>query len=171
MRTILLCSILTFSLGQITTDWTIAADYAVKFSTNKAEGTFAKLQGSIQFDPSTPADAKIDVWVETATISTGNKTKDKHARGSKWLDADQYPKIGFKSSSFQQTGKGYTVNGKLSIHGVTKEVSLPFTFKDQVFAGSLTINRQDYGIEGPFLFGGLVGDDIAITLRVPVTPQ
>jgi polyisoprenoid-binding protein YceI len=171
VRIILFLSILTFGLGQITADWNISADYAVRFSATKAEGTFDKLQGSIQFDPSTPSAAKFDVWVETATISTGNNTKDKHARGSSWLDAEQYPRIGFKSSNFQKTDKGYQVKGKLSIHGITKEVSIPFTFKDQVFAGSLTVNRQDYGIEGPFLFGSLVGDEIAIVLRVPVSRQ
>jgi polyisoprenoid-binding protein YceI len=164
-------SIVTLAIGQVTSNWTISTGYAVKFTTKKATGTFENLQGTIQFDPSNPTTAKFDVWVETATISTGNKTKDKHARGSKWLDAEQHPRISFKSSEFEKIESGYEVKGQLNIHGVTKEVSIPFAFNDQVFSGNLTINRIDYGIEGPFLFGGLVGDEIAIALQVPVTKK
>jgi len=171
MRTLLLISFLTFGIGQVTSNWNISEGYAVKFSAKKAVGTFDKLQGTVQFDPSDPTTAKFDVWLETASISTGNKTQDKHARGNKWLAAEQYPRISFKSSEFKKTTKGYKVKGQLSIHGVTKEVSIPFAFNDQVFTGKLTVNRQDYGIEGPFLFGGLVGDEIAVELLVPVTSQ
>jgi len=56
----------------------------------------------------------------------------------------------------------------LNIHGVSKTVSIPFTFSDQVFTGELVVVREDYGIEGPFLFGGLVGDEIRVLLRIPV---
>jgi len=171
MRTILLLSILSFGIGQITSDWDISPDYAVKFTAKKATGTFDKLQGNIQFDPANLTTAKFAVWVETATISTGNKTKDNHARGNKWLDAEQFPRISFESSEFKQTTDGYEVEGMLNIHGVAKKVSIPFTFSDQVFAGSLIVNRKDFGIEGPFLFGGLVGDDIKISLKVPVTKK
>lgn len=169
MRILLFFSVLTFGLGQVSSGWTISPDYAVKFSTKKAEGTFDKLQGTVQFDPSKLSVAKFDVWVATRTIKTGNKTKDKHARGPKWLNAEEYPSISFKSSAFKTTDKGYQVNGELSIHGISKEVSIPFTFTDQVFAGRLVLDRQDYGIEGPFLFGGLVGNKIEIDLKVPVT--
>jgi polyisoprenoid-binding protein YceI len=169
MRILLFLSVLTFGLGQVSSGWTISSDYAVKFSTKKAEGTFDQLQGTIQFDPSKLSAAKFDVWVATNTIKTGNKTKDKHARGPKWLNAKEHPIISFKSSAFKETDKGYQVNGKLSIHGISKEVSIPFTFTNQVFAGSLMVDRQEYGIEGPFLFGGLVGNKIEINLRVPVT--
>jgi len=107
-------------------------------------------------------------WVETASISTGNKTKDKHARGGSWLDAEAFPRIGFQSKSFVKTDAGYSVEGQLNIHGVSKTVSIPFTFSDNVFSGRLTVVREDYGIEGPFLFGGLVGDEIRVLLRIPV---
>lgn len=150
------------------TSYTPTDEYAIKFATAKAEGTFRGLDGTIDFDANDLDAANFDVWVETATISTGNRTKDKHARGGSWLDAEAFPRISFKSESFTKTDAGYAVAGQLNIHGVSKTVSIPFTFSDQIFAGELTVIREDYGIEGPFLFGGLVGDEIRVALRIPV---
>lgn len=150
------------------TSYTPTDDYAVKFATAKADGTFRGLDGTIEFDANDLAAANFDVWVKTASISTGNKTKDKHARGSSWLDAEAFPRISFQSQSFTKTGTGYSVEGQLTIHGVRKTVTVPFTFADNLFAGDFTVTRQDFGIDGPFLFGGLVGDKVAVRLRIPV---
>lgn len=143
-------------------------DYSVKFATQKAEGTFSGLGGTIRFAADDLAGSRFDVFVETASIKTGNTAKDKHARGSAWLNAGDHPRITFRSSNFTKTATGNTVNGALTINGQTRTVALPFTFTDQVFSGELTVNRADYGIDGPFLFGGLVGDDIVVSLRIPV---
>lgn len=158
----------TLFIAYSATSYKISDDYAVKFATQKAEGTFRGLDGTVVFNEDNLEASSFDVWVETATIATGNKTKDKHARGARWLNADDNPRISFRSGSFEQTGNGYAVTGELSINGRTRTVTIPFTFNDRVFAGKLSVLRQDYGIEGPFLFGGMVGDEVAVTLRVPV---
>lgn len=150
------------------TSYTVTDDYSVKFSTKKAEGTFSGLAGIVRFSPDDLAGSLFDVYVETASIETGNKTKDKHARGEAWLNAEDNPRITFKSADFTKNDNGYSVSGALSINGVTQKVIIPFSFSDLVFTGELTVNRDDYGIEGPFLFGGLVGDDITVSLRIPV---
>jgi polyisoprenoid-binding protein YceI len=169
MRTAFILFSFLAAIGLWATTYTPTEAYAVKFDTGGAEGTFRGLDGTIDFDPNNLAGANFDVWVKTATISTGNKTKDKHARGGSWLDAEAFPRITFKSRSFTKTAAGYDVAGQLGIHGVSKEVTIPFTFTDDVFAGGLTVVRQDYDISGPFLVGALVGDDISVELRIPVT--
>ena len=148
--------------------YTIADDYAIRFDTRGAEGTFTGLTGTVVFDEDDLAGARFDVTVDATTISTGNATKDKHARGDNWFDVERYPKIGFTSTAFAKTTNGYTVTGQLEMRGVKREVTIPFTFEHQVFEGALTVEREDYGIDGPFLIGGTVGDEVAITLRVPV---
>ncbi len=153
------------------TDYRPADDFSIQFTTAKAEGNFKGLEGTIRFTPEELENSKFDVWVDAATISTGNKTKDKHARGDKWLDVENHPRISFVSSSFQKTSDGYLVEGTLSIRGVDKQLSIPFSFEDSVFQGTTTVRREDFGIEGPFLFGGLVGDEIAVRLRVPVVTE
>lgn len=153
------------------TDYRPADDYAIQFATEKAEGNFKGLEGTIRFTPDDLNSSSFNVWVDASTINTGNKKKDKHALGESWLDVEKHPKISFVSSDFQKTATGYSVTGQLSIRGVSKQVSIPFTFEGNVFKGSTTVLREDYGIEGPFLFGGLVGDEIAVRLRVPVVGE
>jgi len=118
-------------------NWEPTDAYAIKFSTAKVEGSFTDLKGTIDFDAKDLPNANFDVSVATASINTGNKTKDKHAVGESWL-------------------------------GERKAVSIPFTFDNNVFSGELTVNRHEFGIDGPFLFGGLVGDDVKVSLRIPV---
>ncbi len=152
----------------LSSDYTPTEDYAVKFSTSGAEGTFKDLKGNISFDMANLSASNFDVSVATSTIETGNSTKNKHAKSDSWLDADAYPRIQFKSSAFAKTQQGYEVKGQLSLHGKSKAVTIPFSFNDNVFEGDLTVSREDFEIEGPFLFGGLVGDDVEISLKIPV---
>ncbi|MEM9260324.1 MAG: YceI family protein, partial [Bacteroidota bacterium] len=86
MKKLLLPTLLLISsfLTLFASNWTVTDGYAIKFSTAKAEGTFSDLQGTIEFDPEALDKASFDVSVATATINTGNKKKDKHARGGKW---------------------------------------------------------------------------------------
>jgi polyisoprenoid-binding protein YceI len=155
--------------------WTITKDYQIRFSSTGAVGTFHGLEGTIQFSTRKLSESRMDVRVAVATIDTGNKTKDRHARGESWLAAGQYPYIRFVSSTFRQSGSGYVVDGQLTLRGVTRRESIPFRFERHgaagVFTGEFTLQRQDYGIEGPWLAALTVGDEITVQLRVPVTTQ
>ena len=165
---IIIVSILSSFLLSSLQNWKISDDYSIKFSGNGAEGTFSKLTGTIVFDPQQLDQSNFDVLVDASTIDTGNKTKDKHARGSSWFDVEKYPNIGFKSSSFKRTADGYDVTGILDLHGVKKEITIPFTFSDSVFEGKFMVNRDEFEITGPF-FGFVVGDEFDVVLKVPVT--
>ena len=170
MRYLVALTIVLFSAVAFmqATKYAPTEDYAIKFSTAKATGTFRDLQGTIDFDPAKLEEANMDVSVATATIETGNKTQDKHARGGSWLDAEHHPRILFKSHSFAKTAAGYEVDGQLTIRGESMPVTIPFTFDGKTFAGTVTVARADFGIDGPFLFGGLVGKEVTVELNVPV---
>ena len=155
----------------VETTWKITNDYEVRFSGSGAEGTFRGLTGTLIFDPKVPEQARLDVRVDARTIDTGNKTKDKHARGESWFAVEQYPEIRYRSSRVESTNDGYRTTGVLTLHGVEKEISFPFTFTPQgegaLFEGNLLVDRQEFGIKGPFL-GFVVGDTFEVSLRVPV---
>ncbi len=154
------------------TTWSIGEDYQIRFKGSRAEGTFSGLTGKIYFNPENLSTAEMDVKVKANTINTGNKTKDKHARGKNWFDAKTYPDITFKSKLFKKVKDGYEVIGQLNLHGITKEIVIPFTFEQSseggMFMGSFTVNRKDYGIRGPLL-GVVVGNDFEVDLKVPVS--
>lgn len=151
--------------------WAISDDYSIRFSGRGAEGTFKGLQGTVVFDPQDFSGARMNVSVDVKTIETGNSTKNRHAKGDSWFDAEKYPQIKFRSKRFSRTSAGYVVIGDLTLHGTTKEVRIPFTFSENgsggLFEGKFTVNREEYGIEGP-LFSFTVAEEFEIELRVPV---
>jgi polyisoprenoid-binding protein YceI len=151
--------------------WNIDPNFSIKFSGKKVAGTFSGLSGNVIFDPNNWQAAQMNVSVDVNSIKTGNTTQDDHAKGDSWFHAVKYPKISFASSSFSKTTNGYMVNGNLTLHGVTKPVSIPFQFSETqgkgLFVGNFKVNRKDYGIKGN-AFGFLVGEEFSIELKVPV---
>jgi len=127
-------------------DWKIADSSYVKFDGGDPSGQFGGMKGSLSFDPADLASSKFDVTIDVATINTGNGMKNTHAKSEKWFDAEKYPTIQFTSSAITKTADGYETKGTLSMHGVQKEVVIPFTFQDNTFKGSLTVNRLDYNV-------------------------
>lgn len=156
---------------QAQTSWQIQEGYSIAFSGKKAEGTFSGLVGNINFDPQQLDLSAFEVSVEVSSIATGNKTKDKHARGKKWFGAETFPRIYFRSNRIQKTSDGYLAQGELEMHGVKKELTLPFTFTLSgdlgLFKGTMAVSRKDFGIMGN-LFGFMVGETFEVKLSVPV---
>ncbi|MES2107436.1 MAG: YceI family protein [Bacteroidota bacterium] len=127
-------------------DWKIADTYSVKFDGGDPSGEFRGLKGTVSFDPANLASSKFDATIDVASINTGNGMKNTHAKSEKWFDAAKYPTIKFTSSSITKTGSGYAAAGTLEMHGVQKPVTIPFTFENNEFKGSLEVNRMDYNV-------------------------
>ncbi len=157
-----------FTISSSTT-WKIAEGHSIKFSSKDPSGVFTKLTGDIEFDEDDLTASKFDVQIDVASINTGNGMKNKHAKSKKWFDADQYPTINFTSEKFTKSAAGYEVTGTLEMHGIKKEFTMPFTFKDNVFESSFTVNRLDYNIGSTKGMSKKVPLDIKLDISVPVT--
>jgi len=155
-----------FTLHQFQ-DWTIAEGYSIKFDGGDPAGEFSGLKGSIAFDPADLSKSKFDATIDVATINTGNGMKNTHAKSEMWLNVEKYPVIRFTSSAITKTASGYEAKGTLDMHGIQKEVSIPFTFDNNVFKGSLTVNRMDYNINTAEPNHG--GATFKINITLPVT--
>jgi len=127
-------------------DWKIAENYSVKFDGGDPSGEFKGLKGTINFDATNLKDSKFVVSIDVATINTGNGMKNTHAMSEKWLDATKFPLITFTSKEITKVAAGYEAKGTLDMHGVQKEITLPFTFENNVFKGGFSVNRMDYNI-------------------------
>jgi len=149
--------------------WQLGNNYSVQFSLNQASGIFKDVKANILFDEQNLSNAKLNVSVDVASINTGNALMNKHAKSDEWLDAAKYPTIAFVSKKIMKNGASYQVTGDLTLHGVTKEVSVPFTFKkagsSASFTANFNINRNDFKVGKP---GGEVDENIKINLSVPV---
>jgi polyisoprenoid-binding protein YceI len=148
-------------------DLKIAENYSVKFNGGDPSGEFKGLKGTIIFDSNNLAASKFDVSIDVATINTGNGMKNTHAVSDKWLDAAKYPTIRFTSKTITKTGNGFEAKGILDMHGVQREITLPFTFVNNVFNGGFEVNRMDYNINTAEPNHG--GSVFKIEIMVPVT--
>jgi polyisoprenoid-binding protein YceI len=150
-----------------------AAQFAVKhMGISTVRGAFSKISGTVQYDPADPSKTIIDVTIDANSIDTRVEARDKDLR-SRFFDVEKYPTMTFKSKRVESPAKGkLKVTGDLTIHGVTKEVTLDVDgpngpIKDprgnQHMGASATtqINRQDFGVSA--LPGG-VADDVQITI-------
>jgi len=94
--------------------------------------------------------------IKVTSIDTGITKRDDHLRSADFFDVNEYPEISFKSKGIRQSGGNNVLVGDLTIHGVTKEVELPYKIKGPVkgptgetrigFEASTVINRKDYGL-------------------------
>jgi polyisoprenoid-binding protein YceI len=148
-------------------DWKIVDGYSVKFDGGDPSGEFTGLKGTISFDPNDLAGSKFDATIDVATINTGNGMKNTHAKSEKWFDADKYPTIQFTSSAITKAATGFEAKGTLNMHGVQKEIVVPFTFENNVFKASFTVNRMDYNINTAEPNHG--GSVFKVDISVPVT--
>ena len=117
-------------------------------SVTSVDGTFSGMQGTIRFNPSDLSNATLDVCIQASSVDTENSQRDEHLQNEDFFEVDKYPTICFQSSAITRTSSGYLARGTLTMHGVTKTVSIPFTFANKTFTGELTIDRYDYDV-GP----------------------
>jgi polyisoprenoid-binding protein YceI len=151
---------------------------------SKAKGSFRDVSGAIMYDAKDISKSAVEVNIKTASINTNNEARDKHLRSADFFDAEKYPEMTFKSRRVEKRGSDYVATGDLTIHGVTKEVSMPFKLNGPVkdMSGAmrlgveaiLKINRQDFGITwsktldtGGLLVGNEVSIDISVEAVIP----
>jgi polyisoprenoid-binding protein YceI len=131
-------------------------------------GSFSGLAGVISFNPADPGGCNFDVHIDAKTVNTGNDMRDNHLRGEDYFDVKNYPQIRFVSEKVTNTKKNGTlfVSGKLTMKGITKDVSFPFTAQPTsdgyLFNGEFSINRRDFKVGG----GSTVGDRLTVLLKV-----
>ncbi|HET9111794.1 MAG TPA: YceI family protein [Ktedonobacterales bacterium] len=144
------------------------------------KGRFTKFQGDVEIDEQTPANSKVDVTIETASITTGDENRDGHLRSGDFFESEKYPTITFTSKTVEALGgEKYRVAGDLTMHGVTRPVSFDITREGvtknmqgkslQAFSANLTLSRKEFGLEWNVALesgGWLVSDQVKISLEV-----
>ena len=167
---VIVCSTFLLSgyTALVSTKWDIKENYNIKFSSANPSGVFSSLKGEIMFDETNLQDSKFDIIIDAASINTGNGMKNRHAKSAKWFDAERYPSIRFVSSKVYKKGDGYEVTGVCDMHGVKKEIVIPFTFSNNTFSGSFEVNRLDYGIGTTEGSSGKAATILKVNISVPV---
>lgn len=130
-----------------------STNFSIGSIAGTVNGTFDPPVGMFIFDPANLSTAKIELTIPTNSLFTDHKKRDKDAKNSRYMAAEEHPTIRFKSSSVSQKDGTYYAHGTMTIKGTSKEVSLPFS-AIAIGDGSYTLNSQfevdrtDYGIGG-----------------------
>jgi polyisoprenoid-binding protein YceI len=146
----------------------------------KVRGAFNDFEGTTSIDGATPSNSTVSLTAKVASIDTRNEQRDGHLRTNDFLDAETYPTIAFKSTSItHEGGDDFVVTGDLTVHGVTKPVSIPLEFQGSAvdpygnnrigFEGSTSILRSDFGVTYNAVLetgGVLVSDKITLEFEL-----
>lgn len=167
MKTFFIITLFVISVGNFwSQQWKITEDHTISFANKDVSGLFKDFSGNITFDPTNLNTAKFELKIKVESISTGNGMQNKHAIGSEWFNAAKFPTITFNSEKVVKTETGFKAIGKLEMHGVEKEVNIPFTFSKKgnkaTFIGKFSVDRTEYGV-------GAKGNDVQETLKIVAT--
>jgi polyisoprenoid-binding protein YceI len=146
----------------------------------KVRGSFNEFEGTAVLDGANPANSHAEVTIKAASIDTRNAQRDEHLRSNDFLAMQEHPEITFTSTGARQVDETtFELTGDLTIRGVTKQVTIPFTFEGAAkdpfgnlragFEGSVVINRKDWGVSwNAALEGGgvLVSDRVTLEFEV-----
>jgi polyisoprenoid-binding protein YceI len=143
------------------------------------KGRFAGVQGTIVDVNDDPSQSSVELTIDPASITTSDPQRDAHLRSPDFFDAEQYPAIAFKSRRIEGKREEFTLVGDLTMHGITREVSLKVEFNGigndpygrtvAGFSAEGKLNRKDWGLNWNVALetgGLLVSDQIKLNLEV-----
>ena len=170
--------------GYVAGKWTIDPVHSeVGFSVrhmmvSKVRGRFTEFSGDIVTGEN-PADSSVTAEITLSSIQTGEENRDNHLRSPDFFEAENYPTMTYKSTSVKPHGDDWTVEGELTLKGVTKSVPLHLElngFGPDAYGGTRAgftatgeINRRDFNVSfsAPMANGGaVVSDKISLHLEI-----
>ena len=187
--TTLLCILLSIPL--FSQNYTIDAGHSTvqiqieRFGVVDVVGRFKAVEGSFTYHPDAISNSSAEATIRVDSYDANNAGGEAAVKSKAFLDAATYPEITFKSKKVVvENNKNYLI-GDLAIHGVTKEIKLPFTIKGPLldpptrkqsiaFNAAITINRHDYGITFDKKLpsgAAIIGNEVKITLVILAIAQ
>ena len=118
-------------------------------------GRFTKYKVEIQGDPAAPTGASVRLEIDASSLSTDNSSRDTHLRSADFFGVAKYPKITFVSKEVRREGDRVIVKGSLSLHGVSRDLELPFLaaegfngagVKTWSYRTTLPLDRLEFGV-------------------------
>ncbi len=150
---------------------------------SKVKGRFTRFNGTIVIGAE-PEASSVRVSIDPASIDTHEPTRDGHLRSPDFLDVERYPTIDFASTGLRPLGDRGELTGDLTVHGVTRPVSLeleyngtgpdPYGGTRVGFTAATQLNRKDFGLQwNAALEGGgvVVGDTVKVTIEIEAVKQ
>ena len=154
--------------------------FRVRHFVSKVAGRFDDFSGTITVVPGKPAASSVEFAIKSSSINTANAGRDTHLKSADFFDVEKFPEITFKSSKIvPMDADTFNVTGNFTMHGVTREITIPVDFGGTVtdargtekagFSLATKLNRKDYGIVWNQTLdqGGLMlGEEVEVTINI-----
>ena len=147
-------------------------------------GTFKSFEGNFETENEDFSNANIDFSLDINSVDTNQEQRDAHLKSADFFDAEKYPKISFKSTSFTKSGDDYKLLGNLTVKDVTKPVDLNVEYGGTAtdfygnekagFEITGKISRKEFGLTWDAITEAgaiVVGDDIKLIINAQVAKQ
>ena len=151
---------------------------------SSVKGRFGVVEGTVVTDEGNPSAADVTVTIDTATIDTREAQRDAHLKSADFFDVEKFPTLTFHGTRITGAGDQFKLTGDLTLHGVTREVTLDVTAEGRGkdpwggdragYSATAKIKRSDFGLTWNQVLeaGGIaVGDEIKIALDVELVKQ
>jgi len=145
----------------------------------KVRGAFKTFTSNLTVDDENPGASKVSVEIDVASVDTGEEKRDAHLRSPDFFDVEKFPKMTFSSKKVEGKSEHFQVVGDLTLHGVTREVTLevdregagkdPWGNQRVGFSATAQINRGDFGLKWNQALeagGVLVGEKVEIHIEI-----
>jgi polyisoprenoid-binding protein YceI len=154
----------TFKISHVGLSWTY--------------GRFKDLSGSFTINATNPAATRFELTARAESVDTDNAKRDAHLRSPDFFNTKQYPVLSFKSTAVKAVAGGYDVTGDLSLHGVTKSVTVtllggrtiefPKGVQRTGYSAEFKVKRSDFGMDKML---EMIGDDVLIAVSFEGTKK
>ena len=149
--------------------------FATKYDGEVFTGSFPGFSTRLSFDPAKLADAKLDVTIPLAGAKTGNDDRDSTLQGADFFNVARFAQAHYSATKFRSLGGNqYAADGTLDLRGVSKPVTLTFTWTPgaaPVLSGKATVKRLDFGVGGgDWSDTGAIPNEVAVSTKVVLKP-
>lgn len=152
--------------------------FSIRHFVSNTPGRFKDFDGTVKYDKAAPATSSVEFTIQAASIDTANNDRDEHLRSADFFDVQKFPTLTFVSTGVTpKDADTLEVTGDLTMHGVTKKVTIPVEVLGSVktpggekagFETTFTVNRKDYGIVWNRVLDSstVLGEDVKITVNI-----
>ncbi|TZF90320.1 YceI family protein [Cognatilysobacter lacus] len=149
--------------------------FSAKYQGEVFTGGFPSFATRMSFDPKALATSKLDVGIALVSAATGDRDRDTNLRGSDFFNVARFPQARYVATRFRALGGNrYAADGQLSLRGVTRPVTLLFTWTPgvkPVLLGQATVKRLDFGVgSGDWADTDIISNEVAVNTRVVFAP-
>ncbi len=191
LKNTVLTAAFAFSSAALASTWDIdtthaTAGFSVKhLGVTNTTGSLGNVTGAVELDEKDITKSTINATIDVKTLNTNNSKRDEHLKSPDFFETEKFPTATFKSTKIEKNGEKVKITGDLTMHGVTKPVTLDAELSAEVanpfskgtsraISATGVLNREEWGLKwnAPLANNGfVVGKDVKLVLEAELAKK